>query len=158
MAETDKMGLESIVTGHDALEHGVAFLADVGDAGRRVVAGECRWQGERVNLERHSFDLEFVGDDLCDQFLFKLAYINKFYADTGVFKAVEGFAVQRQIILVRQLDLHSKFFTDIDILFPTRKTAADADLLKASLLLFAELQINDRGYVERESYVLSLIY
>lgn len=44
------------------LENGVAFLADVGDARAWVIADECGRQGEWIDLERHAFGFEFVGD------------------------------------------------------------------------------------------------
>ena len=77
---------------------------------------------------------------------------------TGVIKPIKCLAAQRQIILVRQLDLHSEFVADINILFPTRKTSADADLLQQRFLFFTEFCVNDRRDVERKSDVLSLIY
>ncbi len=40
---------------HYMFEDAVAFLADVGDAGRWVLAGESWGQVEWVDLERHAF-------------------------------------------------------------------------------------------------------
>ena len=150
--------LEPVVAGHDALEDGVAFLADVRDARARVVTDKGRRRRERIDLERHALNLEFVGDDRGYEFLFELRNIDKLDANAGIFESIESFAFQRQIIFVRQLDLHSKFVANQDVVFPTRKTAADADLLKPYGKRFAEFGIDDRRNVERKSDVLALVY
>ena len=104
-------------------------MADVADARAWVVTNKTRRQRERVDLERDAFVMEFVGDDTGDQFLLELADVEKLDADAGVVEPIDGFTLQREKILVRQLDLDPKFVADEDILFPPRKTPADADLL-----------------------------
>ena len=61
-------------------------LGSSADKGRR----RCKW----IDLQRHAFDLELMGNDLCDQFLFKLANIDKSDADACVFKTIKGFAAE----------------------------------------------------------------
>ena len=56
--------ISNLVAGHYFLQYGVAFLADIGYAGRGVVIDECRRHCEWVDLEREAFEFEFVGDDL----------------------------------------------------------------------------------------------
>ena len=149
--------LEPVVAGHYALEHCVAFLADVGDTRTGVVTDKGRRRRERIYLKRHALDLEFVGNYRRHEFLLELRNIYKFDADAGMFKPIQSFAVQRQIIFVRQLDLHAKFVADQDVVFPACKTAADADLFKLYGKGLAEFGIDDRRNVERKSDVLALV-
>ena len=55
-------------------------------------ADKCRRQRKRIDLQRNAFGLELVGDDLRNQFLFKLANIDKLDANAGIIKAVKRLA------------------------------------------------------------------
>lgn len=112
---------------------------------------------ERVDLERHAFFVEAMSDDLRNQLLLELRDIREPDADARVLETVKSFARERQVVSVWQLYLHPKFIADIDILFPTGKTASDRDLLQARLLFFAELVKDPRRYIERKPNMLSLV-
>jgi len=133
-------------------------LAGIGDAGFLVEVDEGWRDGERVDLERHAFFVQFVRDNFCDELLFEPGDVGEFDADAGVVKPIERFAREREKIFVRQLDLEAKIIADVEVLFPTGKAAADRDLLKLRRLPLAVFKLNRRRYIERESDVLSLIY
>ena len=154
---SNKVQLKSVVAGHDALENGVAFLADVCDAGAWVVCDKCRGRRKRIDLERNAFDFELVGDDLSYQLLFELADVEKPDADAGMLESIERLAMQRKKIFIRQLDLHAKLVADQYVVFPARKTAADADLLKPDRQRLTIFGVNGRRYIERKSNMLALI-
>jgi hypothetical protein len=131
-----------LVAGHDALEYGVAFLANIRYSGRGVVADKGWRQGERIDVERDALDFKLVGDDLHYQFLFEFADLQKFGPDPSIVESIERSASERKVILVRQLDLKAKLVANIDIFFPAGETSADADLFEAGFLPLAEFCIN----------------
>ena len=143
---------------HYSLQECVAFFADVGDARAWVFVGEGRRDDERVDLERDAFFVEFVFDDRGDELLLEARNVGELDADASVVEAIDRFARERKEIFVGQLDLETKFVADVDILFPSRKTAADTNLLELRRLPLAVLELDHRRYIKRESDVLSLIY
>ena len=96
-------------------------------------------------------------DYLRDKFLLELRNVQKFYADAGVLESIDRLAAERQTVFVRKLDLETELIAGIDILFPIRKTPADADLLQQRILSFSVFRDEDRRNIQRESYVFSLI-
>ncbi len=76
-------------------EDAVAFLADIGNAWRRIVIGKRGRNDKWVYLQWNAFFIESVGDDLRDQFLFELSNVKESNSDAGVFESIDRFARER---------------------------------------------------------------
>ena len=109
------------------------------------------------DAQRDALDIHSMGDDLGDQLLLELREIYKLNADAGVLESVNGLAVQRQTILVRELYFETEFVARVDVLLPVRETPTDTDLLQKRILPLTIFRDEDRGNIKRESYVFALI-
>ena len=136
----------------------VTLAPRIGDDHRRIVLDRSSREREGIDLAGNSFLLHPVRDYARDQFLFELANVHERDTDARVLKSIDRLASKGQPILVRQFDLEPKFVASKDIVFPTRKAAADADLLKHGILPLAVFVYYRRGNIEGKSNVFALIY
>lgn len=109
-----------------------------------------------IDLDRNAFFVESMRDDRRDQFLLELRKVKEPDAKARMVESVKSLARKRQMVAVRQLDLHAEFIANVDVLLPTRKAAPDAYLEQPSLLPLTVFGDDRRRNVERKADMLAL--